>query len=74
MSELSRDETRELLVGTWTAVALVVDVLIKQDALCREELVVMLAEAEAAAPRDRRRTAFAGLRFLIERGFGEAGP
>lgn len=71
MAELSAKETRELLLGTWTAIALIVESLIKRDSLSREELMLALAEAQAAAPRDRRRTAFAGLRLLIERGFPE---
>jgi hypothetical protein len=68
MAELSVDETRELLIGTWIAVALIVEVLIKRYDVPREELLLLLAEAEAAA-KGKRTTALAGLRLLIERGF-----
>jgi hypothetical protein len=69
MDAPSLDETRELLVGTWVAMALVVEMLIEQELVSREELLLLLSRAETAA-RDRRSTAIAGLRLLVERGFG----
>ena len=63
------EETRELLIGTWVALAMVVEMLIEQELVQREELLLLLSRAEMAA-RDRRSTAIAGLRLLIERGFG----
>ena len=69
MDAPSIDETRELLVGTWVSMAMVVEMLIEQDLVSREDLLLLLSRAEAAA-RDRRSTAIAGLRLLVERGFG----
>ena len=69
MDALETDETRELLIGTWVGVAMVVEMLIEQDLVSREDLLLLLSRAEAAA-RDRRSTAIAGLRLLVERGFG----
>ena len=68
MDAPSIDETGELLIGTWIAVAMVVEMRIEQELVSREELLLLLARAEAAA-RDRRSTAIAGLRLLVERGF-----
>ena len=70
MAELSVKETRELLLGTWISVALIVEVLIERHDLPREELLLLLSDAQAAAPRRPTRTAIAGMRLLIERGFG----
>lgn len=70
MPELSpKTENRELLLGTWIAIALIVELLIEKYDLPREELMLLLADAEAVA-LGRRRTALAGMRLLIERGFG----
>ena len=69
MDAPSIDETRELLIGTWVAMALVVEILIEQELVSREELLLLLSRAETAA-RDRRSTAIAALRLLVERGFG----
>ena len=69
MDAPSIDETHELLIGTWIAMALVVEMLIEQELVSREELLLLLSRAETAA-RDRRSTALAGLRLLVERGFG----
>jgi hypothetical protein len=66
----SSPETRELLIGTWIVVAIIVEKLIERGIVSREELLSVLSEAQATAP-DRRATTFAGLRLLIERGFGE---
>jgi len=69
MDAPSIDETRELLIGTWIAMAMVVEMLIEQELVSREELLLLLSRAEGAAG-DRRSTAIAGLRLLVERGFG----
>jgi hypothetical protein len=69
MDVLSTDETRELLIGTWVGVAMVVEMLIEQELVSREDLLLLLSRAQMAAP-DRRSTAIAGLRLLVERGFG----
>jgi hypothetical protein len=68
MPELELKEARELLIGTWTGVALLADTLIEHGVLSREELLLTLAHIEEAAS-DKRRTALAGLRLLISRGF-----
>jgi hypothetical protein len=67
--ELGLQETRELLLGTWIGVALVVEMLVAKDLISREELLLLLGDAEDAVCRERR-TSLAGLRMLIERGFG----
>lgn len=64
------NETRELLVGTWTGIALIADVLIRQGVAQREDLIGVLADAEALA-RDRRRIALSALRKLIGYDFAE---
>jgi methylthioribose-1-phosphate isomerase len=69
MAASSVDETREPLIGTWTAVAMIMEMLIEQELVSREELMMLLSKAEAAT-HDRRSTAIAGLRLLVERGFG----
>ena len=67
--ELGLQETRELLLGTWIGVALVVEMLVAKELISREELLLLLGDAEDAVCRERR-TSLAGLRMLIERGFG----
>ena len=67
--ELGLQETRELLLGTWIGVALVVEMLVAKDLISREELLLLLGDAEDAVCRERR-TSLAGLRMLNERGFG----
>ena len=67
--ELGLQETRELLLGTWIGVALVVEMLVAKDLISREDLLLLLGDAEDAVCRERR-TSLAGLRMLIERGFG----
>ena len=69
MDPPSTDETRELLIGTWVAVAMIVEMLIEQELVSREDLLLLLSRAQMAAS-DRRSTAIAGLRLLVERGFG----
>ena len=61
-------EARELLIGTWIGVALIADTLVEHGILSREELLLILSQTEEAAS-DKRRTALAGLRLLISRGF-----
>ena len=68
MSELELKETRELLIGTWIGIALLADTLIEQGTLSGEDLLLTLSQTEEAAT-DKRRTALAGLRLLISRGF-----
>jgi hypothetical protein len=67
--ELGLQETRELLLGTWIGVALLVEMLVAKELISREELLLLLGDAEDAVCRERR-TSLAGLRMLIERGFG----
>jgi hypothetical protein len=62
-----REENRELLMGTWIGVALIVELLIAEGILDRENLLLLLGQFEAAAP-GWRKTALAGLRAFIERG------
>jgi hypothetical protein len=69
MIELELQETPELLLGTWVTMALLVEILIDRGTVTREELLCLLAQAEGLS-RDRRRTAIAGVRLLVERGFG----
>jgi len=64
----SREENRELLMGTWIGIALIVEMLIAQEVMERENLLALLAQFEEAAP-GWRKTALAGLRLFIERGF-----
>ena len=73
MLELDRDETRELLVGTWIGIALIAEVLIQQGAARREDVVSVLSDAEALS-RDRRRIALTALRKLTKDGFAEQKP
>ena len=68
MEELESSEARELLIGTWIGIALLADTLIEYGFLSKEELLQPLSQIEERAP-DRRRTALAGLRLLISRGF-----
>ena len=69
MTELDRQEMYELLLGTWTGVALVAEILIERELICRDDLLCVFAQAEAEA-RDRRGTAIVGIRMLMELGFG----
>ena len=68
MPELELEEARELLIGTWIGVALLADTLIEHGAISKEEVLLTLSQAEEAASNNRR-TALAGLRLLISRGF-----
>src|SRR3954447_6059667 len=68
MSEMELTEERELLIGTWIGVALLADKLIEHGTVSKEELLRPLSQIEEAAC-DNRRTALAGLRLLISRGF-----
>jgi hypothetical protein len=61
-------EARELLIGTWIGIAHLADTLIEHGVLSRRELLRTLSQIEEAAS-DERRTALAGLRLLISRGF-----
>src|SRR4051794_13453658 len=68
MSELELTEARELLIGTWIGIAHLADTLIEHGVLSRGELLRTLSQIEEVAS-DERRTALAGLRLLISRGF-----
>jgi hypothetical protein len=68
MSELELREARELLIGTWIGIAHLADTLIEHGVLPRGELLRTLSQIEEVAS-DKRRTALAGLRLLISRGF-----
>jgi hypothetical protein len=70
MPERGRDETRELLVGTWIGIALIAEILIQQGAARREDVVSALSNAEALS-RDGRRIALTALRKLTQDGFAE---
>lgn len=63
-----QDEVHELMLGTWIVLALVIEIMIDRGTFRREELSHLLAQAEGLA-EDRRRTAIAGVRLLMERGF-----
>jgi len=47
---------------------MLIELLIEDRMIGREELLLLLARAERAST-DRRSTVFAGLRLLVERGF-----
>lgn len=68
MEELELREARELLIGTWIGIALLADTLIEHRVLSKEEMLRLLSQIEEAASGNRR-TALAGLRLLISRGF-----
>jgi hypothetical protein len=68
LEELELREARELLIGTWIGIAHLADTLIVHGVLSRGELLRTLSQIEEAAS-DNRRTALAGLRLLISRGF-----
>ena len=72
MPELELEEARELLIGTWIGIALLADTLIEHGVISKKELLVTLSQTEEAAS-NKRRTALAGLRLLISRGF-RCGP
>jgi hypothetical protein len=68
MKTAQREETRELMMGTWIGIALIVEMLISHNLIDREDLLLLLSQFEAAAPGIRG-TALAGIRAFIERGF-----
>jgi hypothetical protein len=72
MPEQELEEARELLIGTWIGIALLADTLIEHGLISKKELLVTLSQTEEAAS-NKRRTALAGLRLLISRGF-RCGP
>lgn len=67
-STLSATEMRELLIGTWTGVALIVDALVEAGAVERDAVIAPLSHAEALA-NDRRGVAISALRRLISKEF-----
>ena len=68
MGELKGAEIRALLSGTWGVLAMLIEILIDDDLVSREELLLILSRAERSA-MDQRATVFSGLRLLIESGF-----
>jgi hypothetical protein len=69
MSSISNTtEMRELLVGTWTGVALLIDALVDAGAVQREAVIAPLSYAETLA-NDRRGVAISALRRLIAKQF-----
>ena len=70
MSEQSADELRGLLAGTWIGIACLAELLAERGILPRSELTSLLASSEARAEDQHRRSGIAGLRRLIESGFG----
>jgi hypothetical protein len=64
MPEARRDELRETLVGTWFAVALIVELLIASEVAEREYILALLSEFENRA-RPERRTALSAIRKMI---------
>jgi len=68
MPERELEEARELLIGTWIGIALLADTLIEHGVIPKKELLLILSQTEEAASNTRR-TALAGLRLLINRGF-----
>jgi len=65
-----RDEIRELLIGTWTGIALIGELLIQRGSLRREDIVSALCDAERLA-KDHRRISLTALRKLMEMALGE---
>lgn len=66
---MRRDEAHELMIGTWLAMALLIEMLVDRGVVTREDLLLMFGNAELAS-RDTRRTAFSAMRLIVERGFG----
>jgi hypothetical protein len=64
MPEARGDEQREALVGTWFAVALIVELLIASEVTERGYIIALLSELENGA-RPERRTALAAIRKII---------
>jgi hypothetical protein len=58
--------TREQFMGTWAAIAVIVEVLIECGVLAREEVLEPLSAAEAVLGDDRE-IAIRGVRLLLER-------
>ena len=70
MAELSADELREMLAGTWLAMAAVAELLIQRRLVPRSELVSFLSGVEFCAVDRSRRSAIAAVRRLIESELG----
>jgi hypothetical protein len=64
MPEARGDELRESLVGTWFAVALILELLIASEIAEREYVAALLSELENRA-RPERRTALSAIRKII---------
>ncbi len=70
MDELDLDEIRNLLLGTWIGIGLIVDTMVRAGILRRSDFVSPLATAETMA-RDKRRIALTALRHFVATGFSE---
>jgi hypothetical protein len=70
---LDSEEICELLVGTWTGIALITEILIQKGAAQRRDIVSLLSDAERVA-KDRRRTALTALRKLLNKGVTRQKP
>jgi hypothetical protein len=64
MPEARGDEQREALVGTWFAVALIVELLIASEVAERGYIVALLSELENGATPERR-IALSAIRKII---------
>lgn len=73
MSRSTSLELRELLVGTWTGIALIAECLFEAGAVDRDEVLSLLSQGETLA-KDRRFIALAALRKLIELGADGVSP
>lgn len=62
------DDLQELLIGTWTAIALVAEATIRAGAIQREDLLESLADAEAIVKGSRRIALSAITRLLVRLG------
>ena len=72
MTKNPNDELRELLIGTWTGVAILAEMMIHSGAIQREDLLCFLRDAENLA-KDRRSLALSGMIQLIVKLEGLAG-
>jgi hypothetical protein len=67
-ANLKTESTQELLLGTWQAIGLIGDALVRSGAIGRAELLEPLAIAQALTHSlDRRHVAFGAVHGLIDR-------
>jgi hypothetical protein len=68
----ANDQSGDLLIGTWVAIALIGSVLVKKGVVARDELLEVFDDAETASLNmDRRHVAMGAVRIFVER-IGEA--